>query len=747
MLAFLGHAQATTGVTIMFQIRIIICLLTLLNSAVYAAGAESDSLTFRNFEAGSYQATSINYTGTIDERGIAFFANESGVLEYDGSVWTLIPVKNFSPAIALHVVGSRIYVGGRNEFGYLQLDSLGAYEYVSLRDLLTLKKEETLTNIWQIEQVGEDIYFESMEMILRFDGETVHKIPLKGAYIFKIGEQLFASAKKKKGLAKITKDSVQFVNRQFSFEKDMGFGSMKGLQGETLVFTAEKGIFEIDTLTYKTKKWEVPANDFISKNSLYYGLALNDSVYAFATYLGGLVLVDREGAIIKNYTKDNGLVSKHLREMFFDQRGNLWLTSDYGLSYAMPATDSLQEEQPQTLIRKVSLQDKEVYLHGQPFHLQTEKDYGGSVVFHFATPGYHKEELEYSFFLEGFDEKWSLWRGDIKKEYTNLPHGNYTFQLKARVKEGFESSPVTASLLIPAPWYKTTSAYFIGALLFSTLIISAVHYRTKRLKLLNKRLAKIINNRTKELVEQREQLRAANNELRIKNIELDNFVYRSSHDLVAPLKSLKGLIHISRMEKEAANQLNYFNLMLTSVDKLESFIKSIMEYSSNTKKGVLRQELDLDEILDSIIEDLKYYEKAERIEIKRNIQQDTRFKSDPKRLKIVLSNLITNSIKYHNYYQDGLFIEIKAEQVDEQIFRIQITDNGRGIEPEYLDKIFDMFFRASSTAEGSGLGLYIVKDTVKKLGGEISVSSDYGKGTTFSLLFPLSEPKSASTAE
>lgn len=735
----------TIEVTIMFQIRIIICLLTLLNPAVYAAAAESDSLTFRNFGAGSYQATSINYSGTIDERGFAFFANESGVLEYDGSVWTLIPIKNFSPAIALHVAGDRIYVGGRNEFGYLQLDSLGAYEYVSLRDMLTLKKEETLTNIWQIEQVGEDIYFESVEMILRFDGEAIHKISLEGAYIFKIGAQLFASAKKK-GLAIITKDSVQFVNRQFSFEKDMAFGSMKGFQGEMLVLTAEKGIFEIDTLTYKTKKWDVPANDFISKNSLYFGLALNDSVYAFATYLGGLVLVNREGEVIKNYTKENGLVSKHLREMFFDKRGNLWLTSDYGLSYAMSATDSLSGEHPETLIRKISLQEKEVYLQEQPFHVQTKKDYGGSVVFHFATPGYHKEELEYSYLLEGFDEKWSYWRSDIKKEYTNLPHGNYSFQLKARVKEGMESSPVTASLLIPTPWYKTTSAYFIGALLFSSLIISAVHYRTKRLRLLNKRLAKIINNRTKELVDQREQLRAANNELRIKNIELDNFVYRSSHDLVAPLKSLKGLIHVSRMEKETANQLNYFNLMLTSVDKLESFIKSIMEYSSNTKKGVLRQELDLDEILDSIIEDLKYYEKAERIEIKRSIQQNTCFSSDPKRLKIVLSNLITNSIKYHNYYQDALFIEIKAEQVDEQLFRIQIIDNGRGIEPEYLDKIFDMFFRASSTAEGSGLGLYIVKDTVKKLGGEISVSSDYGKGTAFSLLFPLSEPKAAASA-
>jgi signal transduction histidine kinase len=728
------------------HVRIIFCLLFLLVSTLYSEGAESDSLIFRNYEAGNYQATSINYSGEINEEGIAFFANESGVLEYDGSVWDLTPLKNFSPAISLHITGSRIYVGGRNEFGYLQPDSLGRHQYVSLRHLLNLGETEMLGSIWQIEQLGEDIYFESQEMILRYDGENIHKIALKGAYIFKIGNQLFASAMSK-GLAKIEGDSAQFVNTRFSFEKDMAFGFVKGLKGENLVLTPDNGIYEIDTATYKTKEWDVPANDFIRKSSLYYGLVLNDSLYAFSTYLGGLVLVNAEGSIVKIYTKENGLVSKALREMFTDKRGNLWITTDYGLSHAVLASEVVRTEELNTRIRFISLQEKEIFISGNQLQIYTEEDYAGSVVFHFATPGFHKEDLEYSYFLEGFDKDWSFWRNDVKKEYTNLSGGEYTFHVKARYLGEKESEPAAASLLIPTPWYKTTSAYFLGALFLGSLILFVVHYRTKRLRLLNKRLAKIINNRTRELVEQREQLRATNNELRIKNIELDNFVYRSSHDLVAPLKSMKGLIHIARMEKEAANQDTYLSLMLTSVDKLETFIKSIMEYSSNTKKELILQKIDLHEVLDSIIEDLKYYEKAEKIEIIRSFEPGLQFCSDPKRLEIVLSNLITNSIKYHNYYQDYLFIEVKAERVQDQFLRIQIIDNGRGIEPEFIDKIFEMFFRASNSAEGSGLGLYIVKDTVKKLGGEISVTSNYGKGTTFSLLFPLNEPKSSATAE
>ncbi len=724
----------------MLHLRIIFCLLFLLSYTHYLLGAESDSLIFRNFEAGSYQATSINYSGEVDENGVAYFANESGVLEYDGSAWKLNPLRNFSPAVSLHITGNRVYVGGRNEFGYLQPDSLGALRYHSLRPLLTLNENEALSDIWQIEQVGEDIYFESEDMIIRYDGKSIHKIVLKGSYIFKIGKQLFASAMKK-GLAKIEGDSVIFVNTQFSFEKDMAFGYIKGYRGENLILTPENGIYLIDTATYKVKKWEVPANEYVIKNSLYFGLALADSLYAFATYYGGLVLVNADGSVAKVYTKENGLVSKYQREMFLDKRDNLWITTDFGLSYARFASGTADAVNLNTQIRAVSLQDKEIFLRDKQQAIQTEEDYAGSVVFHFATPGYHKEELEYSYYLEGFDKDWSSWRNDVKKEYTNLSGGNYTFHVKARYQGAKESAPAFASLLIPTPWFKTTAAYFLGVFFLGSFIVFVIHYRTQRLRLLNKRLARIINNRTRELVEQREQLRATNNELRIKNIELDNFVYRSSHDLVAPLKSMKGLIHIARMEKDPVNQDTYLNLMLTSVDKLESFIKSIMEYSSNTKKEIALQPINLNEVLDSIVEDLKFYEKVEKIELIRNLGSNLQFCSDPKRLKIVLSNLITNSIKYHNYYQDHLFIEVKAEKVDEQLMRIQIIDNGRGIEPEFLNKIFDMFFRASNSAEGSGLGLYIVKDTVLKLGGEISVSSDYGKGTTFSLLFPLNEPK------
>ncbi len=699
------------------------------------AGANPDSIIIRNFKAEQYKASPTTYHGIELANKVTLFANENGVLQYDGSEWKIISLKNFSPAISLLEDGNRIYVGGRNEIGYLEPNEMGELEYTSLKPLLDPEGNISLSDTWQIIKTEEGIYFETYEMILRYDGNSMHIIPLQSAYIFKVNRQLFASVEKK-GLAKIEKDTVTFVNTAFAFDKDMAFIYIKGLKGENLILTADNGIYTFDPVKFTTKKWEGAANSLLQKNSLYSMLTWNDSIYVCATFMGGIFLLDREGKLIKAYNKDNGLTSDFLREIFEDSRGNIWITSDYGLNYLQFAGQGAPAIEPEPVIRYLTINDQQTGLAPGQDSFETEKDYAGSTIFHFATPGFHKEELEYSFKLEGYDRKWSDWKQITSKEYTNLRQGNYTFRLKARIPGKKESRPVRFFITIPISWYKTNLAYFCFALLLPAGIYAAIHYRTKRLKHSNMRLAKIIKSRTAEIMAQKEQLRVANNDLKIKNKELDNFVYRSSHDLVAPLKSLKGLISIAQLENEKKNLPTYFKLMNSSIDKLENFIKSIMEYSSNSKKAVTREEVDLNEIIDSINEDLKYYEKTERIEFIRNISAPS-FLSDAKRLRIILSNLITNSIKYHNYNQDYLFTEVRSA-VEKDKIKIEVIDNGKGIANEYLDKIFDMFFRASDGADGSGLGLYIVKDTVNNLGGQISVRSESGKGTAFTLYFPLS---------
>ena len=109
--------------------------------------------------------------------------------------------------------------------------------------------------------------------------------------------------------------------------------------------------------------------------------------------------------------------------------------------------------------------------------------------------------------------------------------------------------------------------------------------------------------------------------------------------------------------------------------------------------------------------------------------------TDSMRLKIVLSNLIDNSLKYRDEKKEKPFIRIEAAERDD-VKLIIVKDNGVGIDQAYLDKIFHMFFRASENSKGSGLGLYIVKETLGKINGSIQVESSLGSGTTFMVRIP-----------
>jgi signal transduction histidine kinase len=126
---------------------------------------------------------------------------------------------------------------------------------------------------------------------------------------------------------------------------------------------------------------------------------------------------------------------------------------------------------------------------------------------------------------------------------------------------------------------------------------------------------------------------------------------------------------------------------------------------------------------------------TKNLEITTKISQPEYFISDLTRVRIILNNLISNAIKYRRYYLDRSFIDIRI-WVDEEAAHIEVEDNGEGIPEDRLPYIFDMFYRSSERSEGSGLGLYIVKDVLQKLDGHIEVSSTFDKGSTFTVTIP-----------
>ncbi len=221
------------------------------------------------------------------------------------------------------------------------------------------------------------------------------------------------------------------------------------------------------------------------------------------------------------------------------------------------------------------------------------------------------------------------------------------------------------------------------------------------------------------------------------NHELDKFVYSVSHDLRAPLSSMKGVIEISEEETKDALLLKNFSLLKGSIKKLDDFIQDILQYSRNSRLEVKKQCIDFREMLEDITKNLKHMSSnnERQVDIQYTITNQKTFVSDKSRLNVLLNNLVSNAIRYQNPVVSNPYVDIQVNMTDKET-DIVVKDNGIGISMENQKKIFDMFYRVSENSVGSGLGLYLVKEIVDKLEGKIQVESEPGKGTAFMVCLP-----------
>jgi len=233
-------------------------------------------------------------------------------------------------------------------------------------------------------------------------------------------------------------------------------------------------------------------------------------------------------------------------------------------------------------------------------------------------------------------------------------------------------------------------------------------------------------------------LKKQNEELTKINSELDRFVYSASHDLRAPLMSVKGLLNMIKVDSDKTKVDQYLNHIETSINKLDNFITDIIHYSRNSRMDVMPCKIDFHALVKESIESLKYMDDAEKVNSIISVKDPIPFYSDHSRLLIIFNNIISNAVRYHDKWKES-FLKIEINVFDDKA-EIQFIDNGVGIAEEYLDKIFKMFFRASYESKGSGLGLYIVKSTVEKLNGKVSVKSKLGEGTKFFIEVPNTFP-------
>jgi signal transduction histidine kinase len=237
-----------------------------------------------------------------------------------------------------------------------------------------------------------------------------------------------------------------------------------------------------------------------------------------------------------------------------------------------------------------------------------------------------------------------------------------------------------------------------------------------------------------QMYDVRKQLETTNRELKKRNDELNRFVYSASHELKAPLMTIAGILKMAS-ENKSIDPSQYFLMIEKCTKNLEIFIRSIVDYYRNQKYEEYLKEIDFDHMIKEVIESYMFYENIGEINFNIHINQPGAFINDEFRVRVIINNLLSNCIKYQKKDNSNKFINIEIESNEMEV-SIHFEDNGIGIPEKYLQSIFNMFFRATDSGNGSGIGLYIVKEAIDKIKGQIDVFSEEGKGSKFSIRIP-----------
>jgi PAS domain S-box-containing protein len=219
-----------------------------------------------------------------------------------------------------------------------------------------------------------------------------------------------------------------------------------------------------------------------------------------------------------------------------------------------------------------------------------------------------------------------------------------------------------------------------------------------------------------------------------KNKEMDTFLYKASHDLKGPLVTIKGLANIAAMSSDEKDTIKYLEMISQTAEKLNNTLVTLLKLAVSDNILKEKSVFDIRHAIDTVLKQIHTRVQDIPTDISIQVEENLCMCSNEIIFCTIIQNLIENSIKYRRNSEDD-YVKISAKKVDDYLI-LEIKDNGVGISSEMHEKIFELFFRANKTQEGSGLGLYIVQSHVEKLLGSLSLQSTLGQGTTFSIKLP-----------
>jgi signal transduction histidine kinase len=533
---------------------------------------------------------------------------------------------------------------------------------------------------------------------------------------------------------------------------------------------------KLDNFTTITKKDGLP-------NELIYGILAQKNGKLWLSTNKGLCQFDSDSLTFRKFTTDDNLQSNEFNTGAYHlgKSGFMYFGGINGLNIFNPTLITQKLGLPLTTITGIELFHEPLpistdgILREHPSSVDTIRltHKQNSLTFLFTSINFvNPKNSRFRYKLSKLNSKWVETSLPVA-EYTNLNPGTYQFSASSAGRNNKWSDidhPIV--IVITPPIWKLLWFQVLIGIVIIIIIFSFYRWRIQQFKIQQLKLEGLVQQRTEEIAaqneelqsqsdaimetndllsEQKEELNSLNNDLerKVKDrteslsdvnselskalSELDMFIYRSSHDLRGPVASLLGLCTILQMQESKDEMLDVSDKIATTTNSLNTTLDKLLTINVINRDTNESTSFPVKSYITVVG---KFYQEKYKLGIGKltiSIQDDLHINTDPELFQIILDQLFVNAITFNNGIATD--ISILGEEIDGQ-FQLSFIDSGQGISEDIEDSIFQMFFRGSDKSKGNGLGLYVVKKAIDKLGGKISFTSVVENGTTFTLLFP-----------
>lgn len=506
-----------------------------------------------------------------------------------------------------------------------------------------------------------------------------------------------------------------------------------------------------------------------------YGLGVSETGNVYLDFKGEKRLAVRQddGSFKLQAYPFNLITASAVASGFTEPSGVIWLGTDDGLLRLDPNKE-YKTDHPLPLYFTSVATDKNQLLIGSPAEeSKVEIPFKGNTIrFAFVAPFFIKEnQIQYQTFLEGLDEDWSEWSGNVSREFSNLPYGTYTFRVKASNTFGIISNELAYTFVILPPWYATWWAYLLYFFAFGLIVYGVVKFQTERVlarekaKTQEKELAQ-----AKEIEKAYKDLKATQAQLiqSEKMASLGELTAGIAHEIQNPLNFVNNFADLNQeLIDELFDEIKNGNLdevkeLAEAIKANEAKIKQHGRRADLIVKGMLqhsransgeKSEVNLNSLAEEFLK-LSYHGLRAKdknfnadfnLDLDANLPRINVVEQDIGRVVLNLINnafYAVNSRKQSNGIQDykpTVSLHSRLIQLGEHPTGIElcIEDNGGGIPKAIKDKIFQPFFTTKPTGEGTGLGLSLSYDIIKAHGGDLRVKSTVGEGTEMIIYLPI----------